>query len=86
MRREEFLYSVQKYIESDPEAAAHVANFVQAGLKKSLDESRERAADMEAALSVLAHKRYKGKDEIIKQKLSKWRGKTSLCWDWLTNT
>jgi hypothetical protein len=83
MRREEFLNGVQRYIETDPEAAAYVADFVQAGLQKSLDEAREMAADMEVALSVLALKRYKGKDDIVKQKLSKWDGKTSLCWDWL---
>jgi hypothetical protein len=38
---------------------------------------------MEVALSVLAAKRYKGADEIVKGKLRKWHGKTSLKWDWL---
>ena len=85
MQREQFLQYVKSYIESDPEAAAHVANYVQAGLRDSLNKAYERAADMEVALSVLASKRYKGADALVRDKLTKWEGKTALCWDWLTH-
>jgi hypothetical protein len=84
MEREKFLQGVKSYIEKDPEAAAFVANYVQAGLRESLREARERAADMETALAVLAAPRYRGKDALVKSKLKKWKGKTSLEWSWLT--
>jgi Arc/MetJ-type ribon-helix-helix transcriptional regulator len=83
MNREQFLATVRAYIETDPEAAAYVSDYVQAGLSAALSQANERAADMEVALSVLAAKRYKGADEIVKGKLRKWHGKTSLKWDWL---
>ena len=85
MRREQFLQMVKSYIEEDPEAAAYVADYVQAGLREKLSKAYERAADMEVALSALAAKRYKGADALVKQKLEKWQGKTALCWDWLTH-
>ena len=85
MERTQFLEYVKNYIERDPEAAAHVANYVQAGLNKALGQAYERAADMEAALSVLATKRYKGADALVLDKLRKWEGKTALRWDWLTH-
>jgi len=83
--RAQFLQGVKSYIEQDPEAAAYVADHVQAGLSAALSEARNRATDMEVALTVLATKRYKGKDEIVRNKLKKWEGKTSLCWKWLTD-
>lgn len=85
MERVQFLEYVKNYIERDPEAAAHVANYVQAGLNKALGQAYERAADMEVALSVLATKRYKGADALVLDKLRKWEGKTALRWDWLTH-
>jgi len=84
IERTAFLEGVRRYIKKDPEAAAHVADYVQAGLREALDKAHERAADMEVALSVLATKRYKGADILVKQKLEKWKGKTSLEWNWLT--
>ena len=86
MKREQFLQYVKSYIESDPEAAAYVAGYVQQGLNSALRKAYERAADMEVALSVLAAKRYKGADALVREKLTKWEGKTALCWDWLKLT
>lgn len=86
INREQFLYYVRQYIETDPETAAHVADYVQAGLRAALAKAYERAADMEVALCVIAAKRYRGADDLVKQKLEKWEGKTSLNWDWLTRT
>lgn len=85
MERAQFLDYVRRYIEQDPEAAAYVADHAQAGLRAALSKAYERAADMEVALSVLATKRYKGADALVKQKLEKWEGKTALRWDWLTH-
>lgn len=83
MERSIFLEGVRRYIERDPDAAAYVADFVQAGLRAKLNEAYERAADMEVALAVLATKRYKGADALVLSKLEKWEGKTALSWDWL---
>lgn len=85
IERAQFLDYVRRYIEKDPEAAAYVADHAQAGLRSALNKAYERAADMEVALSALAAKRYKGADALVKQKLEKWEGKTSLRWDWLTH-
>lgn len=85
MERAQFFDYVRQYIEKDPDAAAHVAGYAQAGLRAKLQQTMERAADMEVALSVLATKRYKGADALVKQKLEKWEGKTALRWDWLTH-
>ena len=84
MSREQFLQMVRTYIEADPEAAPHVAGYVQAGLNAALTQAYERAADMECALAALAAKRYKGADALVLDKLRKWEGKTALRWDWLT--
>jgi len=81
--REVFLAGVMKYIEKDPEAAAYVADYVQAGLRTALKEANHRAADMEVALVTIASRKHKGSDQLIKSKLEKWSGKTSLNWDWL---
>lgn len=84
LERAQFLAYVRNYIEKDPEAAAHVADYVQEGIRAKLQQTMERAADMEVALSVLAAKRYKGADALVISKLKKWEGKTALLWDWLT--
>ena len=83
MSREKFLDWVRAYVEADPEAAPHVAGYVQRGLNAALTQAYERAADMEVALAALAAKRYKGADALVLDKLRKWEGKTSLRWDWL---
>lgn len=78
-----FLEGVRRYIQFDPEAAAYVSDSVQAGLSGALDEARTRAADMEVALAVSLSRRVSQKDnEIIRQKLAKWVGKSSLEWKW----
>lgn len=83
MNREEFLQLVKSYIESDPEAAARVADFVQAGLSSALRKANERAGDMEIAMSVLAARRFKDGDALVLSKLQKWEGRTALNWGWL---
>jgi hypothetical protein len=77
-----FYASIKAYIRENPEAAAHVADYVQAGLNRALDEARTRAADMEVALAVALGGRTKP-NPVALDKLRKWQGKTSLEWGWL---
>lgn len=42
MKHTPFYASIEAYIRENPEAAAHVADFVQAGLTQALDEARSR--------------------------------------------
>lgn len=83
--REQFLAGVQSYIEKDPEAAAFVADYVQAGLHKALAEANERACDMEVALCLAVSRKYKNSEEVVFGKLKKWEGKTTINWQWLTD-
>ena len=82
MERSEFLGFVKNYIEIDPEAAAHISDYVQEGLRRALSDALVRAADMEVIAAVaLAKKGWPGGRGIIKNKLEQWHGKTSLNWD-----
>lgn len=76
----EFYSYVQNYIEKNPECGAYVSDFVAKGLEKARNQANERAADMEAALSVALAKRFKNGNEVILSKLEKWEGKTALNW------
>lgn len=78
-----FFAWIEKYIAENPEAAAHVADHVQAGLTLALEESRSRAADMEIALAVtLAGRHGASIRPIALDKLRKWRNKSALEWGW----
>ncbi len=84
-KRKEFLQFIQNYITSDPEAAAYVAEYVQIGLRTALEQSNQRAADMETVIVALAAKRFEGADALVRERLVRWKGKTALDWDWLTD-
>lgn len=81
--RAAFLAYVRNYVEQDPESAAYLSDYAQAGIRAALAKSNERAADMEVAVAVLAAKRYKNSDAVLMDKLSKWEGKTALDWSWM---
>lgn len=82
----EFLRSVQSYVEQNPDVAAKISDFVQAGLNARIEHERQRSNDMEVALSVALNKRYKEADEyLIQSKLSRWKGECSLDWNWYLN-
>lgn len=83
MKHTPFYAAIEQYIRDNPEAAAHVADFVQAGLTQALDEARSRAADMEVALALSLNSQRSKLNEILLSKLRKWQGKTSLEWGWL---
>lgn len=87
MNREQFLMLVRDYISADPECAPMVTEFARQGVSNALAEANRRAADMEAALAVAMAKRYKGADELIRDKLAAWEGKTVMNWSkFLHNT
>jgi len=77
----EFLTYVQMYVEKHPEVGAHVSEFVAKGIAASRQEAMERACDMETALAVALATRYNGREELILQKLNKWKDRASLRWD-----
>lgn len=84
MTEDEFLSFVRVYVADHPGVAAHVANHAQAGLQEALGKAYERAADMEVALVAALAPRMKDANSIIKDKLGKWDGRTSVRWDWYT--
>lgn len=82
-----FLNAVRDFVSKNPEAAPHIASFVQAGLEEALGKARERASDMEVALVCATSPGFnktKG-HALIRDKLAKWKGQTSCNWDWLTD-
>lgn len=76
----QFLYGVQQYVEKNPEVAAYISDFVAKGVTSALNQTRERAADMEIALSVAIAKRWPKRDSLILSKLKKWDGKSCIPW------
>jgi len=77
----QFLSYVSNYVRQNPEIAAKVTDFVQHGLNQALNETRERAIDMEVALVAVTAKRFKGADGLLLSKLKKWEGRTSVNWE-----
>lgn len=76
-----FLIGVQAYIEENPEAAGQISEYVTMGLQEAIKRDRERAADMEIALSVAIAQRWKNREDLIVSKLKKWVGKSSVPWE-----
>ena len=80
MNIEEFFMLMREYVSADPECAPMFTEFARQGVSNALAEASRRAADMEAALAVAMAKRYKGADELIRDKLAAWEGKTVMNW------
>lgn len=76
-----FLSGVKQYVENDPEIMPFLLNALTQGLSAALSSVKERAADMEVVAAILLNKRYKNRDQLIKSKLEKWKGKCSLNWE-----
>ena len=85
MTKDEFLGLVTAYLTAHPEAAGEVSVCIHEGVSAALTRSLQRAADMEVALAISLTKRFKGGDQIIKEKLRAWDGRTSCNWDWFTH-
>ena len=50
-----------------------------------LEEAQQRGVDMETALAYMLLPRARQRSEQVRTILAKWRGKTSLNWDWYWN-
>ena len=81
MNRNQFLELIKEYIKQDPEVSAYISDHIAQALRESRKEVMARAADMEVALAVMVASRYKGKEELVLDKLRKWNGKSALRWD-----
>ena len=77
---DQFLRSIELYVQKNPEVAAHVSDYVSRGLNAALAQARERAADMEVALCAAIAKRWPKRESVILSKLKKWKDKSSLDW------
>ncbi len=81
--RNTFLTAIIEYVKIDPESAPYIAQAASHGVELALKEAYERASDMEVALASALQKRDKNHyGQVIQQKLDRWKGKTSLRWDW----
>jgi len=79
-----FLENIKSYVKNDPEIVPYITDFVAKGLKEALDEVNQRAADMEIVASIMMYKKkWKGQDELVMDKINKWKSKASLNWDGL---
>lgn len=84
-KHQQFLNNVCKYITDYPEVAPYVTEFISIGIEEALYETRKRAGDMEAALAMEIWGKKKDKT-LIKEYVARWRGKSSLSWDWFLET
>lgn len=76
-----FLHGVKDYVTKHPEIAPHVTTFIANGIKAALSDSRERATDMELALNVLLGRNYKGRNQLVLDKIEKWKDRGSVPWN-----
>jgi len=89
MTRDEVLELVKEHAAHDPEIISSVKQMqrpveeaVYQGMLTRMSLAMERAADMETVASAALGRKSKATDELIRQKLEKWRGQCSLRWDW----
>ncbi len=89
MDRDEFLNIVRDYAKTDPSVMFDLAQMkysteeaVYQGLLHRMSSLAERAADMETVASAALGRRSEATNQLIRQKLEKWRAKCSLRWDW----
>lgn len=81
--RDQILQLVEGFVQKDPEAGPLIVAACSAGIGKAIREEREKSGDMECALAALAtNKKSEWANEVLRQKLEKWKNKLSLRWDW----
>lgn len=78
---DKFLFMVQDYITEHPDAAPMVTDFIRRGIQQALQQTQERACDMEVALTFALNPKMKGATTSIIEKIMKWNGKSALAWD-----
>lgn len=84
MERAQFIHRVADVLTDNPELAGDVANAVSVGVSRALSKARRHAADMETVACMLAGRKSKNSDNLIRNKLKEMRGQTYFNWDWLT--
>lgn len=84
MERAQFINRVAEVLTENPELAGDVAKAVSAGVSRALAKARRHAADMETVACMLASRKSKHSDNLIRNKLKEMRGQTYFNWDWLT--
>jgi hypothetical protein len=75
-----FLHSIKEYVKKRPEVAAHIGDYAGEGLREFAHDQRCFAIDMETCALAAITKKYKGRAEIILQKIKKQ--KHNLGFDW----
>jgi len=88
-QREAFLLMVLAYVKTDPEVVGQMFDVLSRAIRERLDESMERASDMETLLVISSSRKFAkafGGNPAIKERLLKWKDKTSLRWDTLYET
>lgn len=78
---EQFLHEVADYVRKNPEIAARTVEATQRGINQALEETRQRAVDMETALACAMNARLKNWKYLVVNILGKWRHKTALSWE-----
>lgn len=78
---EQFLHEVADYVKKNPEIAARVVEATQRGINQALEETRQRAVDMETALACAMNHRLKNWKYLVVNILGKWQNRTSLNWN-----
>lgn len=79
MKHIEFARNVAEYVRKNPDSAVEIMSAMNEGIRSAVLEARQRAGDMEAALSIALDKKL-GTNEAIIQKLRAWDGRTALEW------
>ena len=80
LKHSDFISTVVAYVEANPDVAPYVSDAISEGIHNALLTANRRAADMETCLAVMVAKRYPDRLDFLKQKLTKWDGKTALNW------
>jgi len=89
MTRDDFLGLVREYAKTDPSIIFDInkrkvtaEEAVYEGLLARMRLLAERAADMETVASAALGRKSEATNQLIRQKLEKWRNNCSLKWDW----
>jgi len=78
----EFLNQVQAYVAKNPEVAPRVTEACSQGINEALSEARQRAADFEVMFTLVSARRFtRSIASVVLNKLTRWKGKTSLVHD-----
>lgn len=78
--QQQFCELVAQRITVDPEIAGYLPQYISSGIRNALRQANERAADMEIALVAMSNARLKNGRDLMREKLTKWEGKTAINW------